>query len=133
MELRPATFLFEPVTVSFETPPLFEKRPGCPQAFTWRDQEHAVAELLREWHDYARRGKMAHNMRPEHLATASQRGSWGVGRDYFRVRTAGGRYFDLCYDRAPRDTRRRKGQWFIVQELKPLAPGEPAPGPETQD
>ena len=47
MELRPATFLFEPVTVAFETPPVFEKRPYCPQAFTWRGRDHAVAELLR--------------------------------------------------------------------------------------
>ncbi|MCK4413048.1 MAG: hypothetical protein KAY32_05855 [Candidatus Eisenbacteria sp.] len=119
MDLRPETFIFEPVTVCFDTPPLFEKRPGCPQAFTWRGKPHTIQELLSEWHDYGRRGRMTHNMRPEHLVTARKRGSWGVGRDYFRVRTSDGRYFDLCYDRAPQDTRRRKGQWFVVQELKP--------------
>jgi hypothetical protein len=66
---------------------MLEKKPGCPDRFVWRGEAYCVIEVLSEWHDYGRRGRMARNMRPEHAATASRRGSWGVGRDYYRVRT----------------------------------------------
>jgi len=60
---------------------------------------------------------MAHNMRAEHAATAEVRGSWGVGRHYFRVRTFAGRIFDLYYDRAPKNADNRKGAWFLYREM----------------
>ncbi len=60
---------------------------------------------------------MATNMRAEHAARASQRGSWGVGRDYYRVRTDTGQVFELYYDRAPKGSRDRKGAWFLDREL----------------
>ena len=47
-----------------------------------------------------------------------QRGSWGVGQDYYRVRTAEGRIFDLYYDRAPKNVFRRKGGWFLDREIR---------------
>ena len=117
MQLRPVTFLFEPVEVSFERPPLFEKRPGCPQSFAWRGARHEIVALLGEWHDYRRRGRMAHNMRPAHAAAARRRGSWGVGRDYYRVRTEAGRVFDLYFDRAPKGLGDRAGEWFLYREM----------------
>lgn len=110
-------FIQEAITVAFDQPPLLEKKPGCPNRFTWRDELFEIEELLAEWHDYQRRGRMARNMRPAHAAVAQQRGSWGVGLDYFRVRTAGGRIFDLYYDRAPADAGHRKGAWFLDREL----------------
>ncbi len=73
--------------------------------------------MLNEWHDYSRRGRMALNMRPEHAAVAARRGSWGVGRDYYRVRTDTGEVFDLYYDRAPRGSKRRKGDWFLCRQV----------------
>jgi hypothetical protein len=60
---------------------------------------------------------MAVNMRPSHIATASGRGSWGVGRFYFRVRLESGRIFDLYYDRAPKSADDRKGGWFLLREM----------------
>jgi hypothetical protein len=60
---------------------------------------------------------MTSNMRPEHAAVAERRGSWGVGRDYYRVLTDSGRIFDIYYDRAPKDAGRRKGAWFLYREL----------------
>jgi hypothetical protein len=60
---------------------------------------------------------MAQNMQPAHAAAAERRGSWGVGRDYYRVRTAGGRLFDIYFDRAPKDAGHRKGAWFLYREL----------------
>jgi hypothetical protein len=110
-------FIGEEVEVGFDNAPLLEKKPGCPDRFSWADQIFEVTEMLREWHDYRRRGRMASNMAPAHLSIAEQRGSWGVGRAYFRVVTAGGRIFELYFDRAPKDSDRRKGAWFLYREL----------------
>lgn len=116
-ELQQVRFIGEQVTVHFHRPPVLEKKPGPPDVFTWEGRTYRVQAVLKEWHNYRRRGAMAHNMKPAHAATASRRGSWGVGRDYYRVETENGRFFDLYYDRAPKDVDRRKGGWFLHQEL----------------
>lgn len=110
-------FIAEPISVSFEGQAGFEKRPECPSTFVWRGETHVILECLNEWRDYGRRGKMAHNMRPSHLAAAEKRGSRGVGRHYFRVRTDAGRVFEIYYDRAPKDTRDTKGSWHLFREV----------------
>ncbi len=117
-------FLSEPITVRYDTPPLLTKRPRCPDAFVWRDETHEVVELLAEWHDYGRRGRFARNMQPQHLRIAEQRGSWGVGRFYFKVRTRDDRVFDLYYDRAPQSADDRQGRWVLFVEW--FAPADPA-------
>ncbi|MFW6136224.1 MAG: DUF6504 family protein, partial [Chloroflexota bacterium] len=89
----------------------------CPASFLWRGETYRIVEKLKEWHDYRRRGRMAHNMRPAHAAAARRRGSWGVGRDYYRVRTEDGRVFDLYFDRAPRHAGDRTGEWFLYREM----------------
>jgi hypothetical protein len=116
-EFKPIKFINEPIDVRFEQKPFLEKKPGMPSGFTWRGEEFTIVELLSEWHDYRRRGRMARNMRPTHAASASVRGSWGVGQDYYRVRTAEDRVFDLYYDRAPKSVDDRKGAWFLDREL----------------
>ncbi len=118
MEPKPIRFIEEPIEVHYEQAPLLEKKPGPPDGFTWREQFYQVVEVLKEWHDYRRRGRMARNMQPQHAEVVSHRGSWGVGLDYYRVRTDTGRIFDIYYDRAPKDADRRKGQWFLNQELR---------------
>jgi len=110
-------FIHEAITVHFAGAPLLEKKPGCPQSFTWRGTRFIVVEVISEWHDYRRRGDMARNMRPTHLAAAMRKGSWGVGRDYFRVRSQDGRIFDVYYDRAPKGSDARKGSWWLDREL----------------
>ena len=120
MTIKPVRFICEAIEVHFAQTPLLEKKPGAPDRFTWRGEPFAVVEVLSEWHDYHRRGRMARNMRPTHAATAESRGSWGVGQDYYRVRTTDGRIFDLYYDRAPKDAGRRKGAWFLDRELAEL-------------
>ena len=116
--MKPLRFIGEPIQVEFDQPPLLEKAPGCPDRFLWRGKSYHVVEKLSEWHDFSRRGRTARNMRPEHAAVASRRGSWGVGRYYFRVRTDSGQVFDLYYDRAPRSADDRKGQWFLFREMR---------------
>jgi hypothetical protein len=117
MEARPLTFIGEPIEVEFDEQPALEKVPHCPQRFVWRGEVWNVLEMLREWHDYRRRGYMGRNMAPQHLELARRRGSWGVGRDYFRVCTDVGRVFDLYYDRAP-SAGDRRGGWFLYREVQ---------------
>ncbi len=111
-------FIGERVTAVFNTPPALSKKPGCPDGFVWGDETFRVVELLEEWVDYGRRGRMAQNMQPEHAARAAQHGSWGVGRFFFRVVTdQNGRIFELYYDRAPKDADDRFGAWFLTREI----------------
>ena len=117
MNIKALHFIGEPIQVQFDHPPPLEKKPGCPDRFVWRDEVYQVVELLSEWRDYGRKGRMATNMRPSHIATASRRGSWGVGRNYFRVRIGTGQIFDLYYDRAPKSIDDRKGVWFLYREM----------------
>ena len=116
-DLKPFNFINEPIDVHFDQAPALEKKPGAPDGFAWRGQTYRILELLSEWHDYQRRGRMARNMQPQHASVASGRGSWGVGQDYYRVRTDDGRIFELYYDRAPKGSDQRKGAWFLYREL----------------
>jgi Domain of unknown function (DUF6504) len=119
----PLQFIDEEITVQHGCRPTLEKKPEAPQAFDWRDQTFQVTEVLSTWFDYGRRGREARNMAPPHAEAALRRGSWGVGRIYFRVRTEDGRAFDLYYDRAPAKAGDRKGHWFLYRELRA---GDPA-------
>jgi hypothetical protein len=118
VSLQPVRFIGESIEAVFDQPPALEKKPECPNAFVWRGETHRIAEMLSAWRDYARRGRAARNMQPEHAARASHKGSWGVGRFYFQVRTGRGQIFELYYDRAPKDAGHRKGAWFLVSELE---------------
>jgi hypothetical protein len=69
-------------------------------------------------------------MAPAHLATATRRGSWGVGRFYFRVRTDGGGVYDLYYDRQPESAGDRAGHWYLWREVMPPGSQDP-PGSKT--
>lgn len=116
MKTIPASFIDEPITVEFDTAPVREKTPVCPQRFTWRGQSYTIISVLEEWVDYARRGRAANNMAPAHLASASRSGSWGVGRFSFRVSVDSGQLFEIYYDRAPKDADNRMGGWFLKGE-----------------
>jgi hypothetical protein len=130
--LTPRHFIGEPIEVIFDQPPTLEKKPPCPNGFVWQGQTYRIVAELEAWHDYERKGRMATNMRPAHAEAAAGRGSWGVGRFYFRVCVEDGRLFELYYDRAPRpagrrgkkdatdtgdDSKQRKGMWFLQSEL----------------
>jgi hypothetical protein len=116
-ELRPIHFIDEPIEVNFNTPPVAEKSPPCPDGFTWAGTTFLIVEKLSEWFDYSRRGRFARNMQPAHAAVASRRGSLGVGRLYFQVRTDTDQIFDIYYNRAILSADDRKGHWFIYREM----------------
>jgi Domain of unknown function (DUF6504) len=115
--LTPQHFIGEPIEVMFDQPLALEKKPSCPNAFVWQGHRLRVVAELEAWHAYERKGRMATNMRPAHVQTAAGRGSWGVGRFYFRVRVEDGRLFELYYDRAPQGQKQKKGAWFLQSEL----------------
>lgn len=117
-EWIPLQFIDEEVAVDFRQPPMLEKRPDAPAAFVWRGQRLRVAEVLSTWFDFERTGHQARNMAPAHQEVARRRGSWGVGRYFFRVRLEDGRAFDLYFDRAPEKAGDRKGHWFLYRELQ---------------
>ena len=120
--LTPLHFIGEPIEVIFDQPPALEKKPPCPDAFIWQGQTYHIVAELEAWHEYERKGRMATNMRPAHAEAAAGRGSWGVGRFYFRVRVEEGKLFELYYDRAPKGQKQKKGAWFLQSELKADAP-----------
>ena len=115
---QPIHFYDHPIEPVFDAPPAREKTPDCPNGFIWEEKTYRVIEMLSSWSDFARRGKMARNMRPAHAAVASSRGSLNVGRSYFRVRTDTDRVFDIYYDRAMKNIDDRKGRWFVYREMR---------------
>jgi hypothetical protein len=118
MSYQPIRFIAQEIEVEFDHPPALKKSPGCPARFVWDGERFEISRSLGEWTDFTRRGRMQSNMRPSNAAAASRRGSWGVGRFYFRVKTFSGRIFELYYDRAPKDAGDRKGSWFLYRELE---------------
>ena len=117
--MLPIRFIQEEIEVRFDVQPAMVKKQGCPDRLNWRGADYLIVEILSEWHDYHRKGRMSRNMRESHANMASRRGSWGVGIDFYRVLTNTGQVFDLYYDRAPKDIDNRKGAWYLYQELKP--------------
>jgi len=117
MEIKPLRFIDQPIEVIFDTPPLTEKSPPCPDGFIWEGRSYRVVGKLSEWFDFTRRGRFARNMQPAHASAASRRGSLGVGKFYFRVRTGTGQTFDIYYDRVILSADDRKGRWFLYREV----------------
>ena len=117
MAYTPIRFINEQIDVRHNSPPLLEKKPGCPDGFIWREKNYRITKVLSEWHDYDRSGRMEKNMKPANARKAVKRGSWGVGQDYYRIRTEQDQIFEIYYDRAPRNVNHRKGAWFIYREL----------------
>ena len=117
MSYTPVRFINEQIEVQYNSPPVLEKKPGCPNGFVWQANRFTISEVLSEWHDYERRGHMGKNMKPANARKAIKRGSWGVGQDYYRIRTEQNRVFEIYYDRAPKNVNHRKGEWFIYREL----------------
>ncbi len=115
----PVRFIDDEIEVSFDQPPTLRKKPKAPDTIIWGDETLHLTEVISAWFDTRRRGEMARNMSEEHLRVAERRGSWGVGRFFFRVRVEDGRVFDVYYDRAPKKAADRMGHWFLLREMKP--------------
>lgn len=109
-------FISAEIEPIFHKAPAIKKRAGAPDAFWWQGERHDVAELLAEWHDYGKQREPG-NTRRTQAQLNRQRGGWGTGRDYYRVRTSAGRIFELYYDRRPKN-RQIIGVWILYRELE---------------
>lgn len=121
MDTANSKLIVEIITPVFNDEPALQKMPGCPDGFIWRESEYKIQRKLSEWHNYQRRGRMARNMRPAHAASAAVKGSWGVGIDFFLVETVDNRIFLISYDRAPKSSDVRKGDWLLEREYFSLS------------
>jgi len=117
---QPLHFIGVSIQVEFDKEPLHIRKPHCPDRFVWKEDVFVISGKISEWYDYSRSGSMAHNMRLANMAKALRRGSWGVGRFYFRVLTESGQVFDLYYDRAPKDASDREGGWYLYREMEKI-------------
>ena len=115
---EPIGFIAQEIEVTFDVPPLATKKPDPPSGFTWQEDSYKIIETISRWFTYERKGRFAKNMRPHNLRKAERRGSWGVGRFYFRVKTERGQIFDLYYDRASEAVGDRKGHWYLWREMR---------------
>jgi hypothetical protein len=111
-------FIGEEIEPIFKKLSTFSKKPDPPSGFHWRDSEFLVETLISTWFDFERKGRMEKNMRPSSMRKAARRGSWGVGRYYFRIRTTDDRAFDIYYDRAPSGADDREGRWILWREIQ---------------
>lgn len=112
-------FIGEEIVPIFDGPPELEKKAGPPAGFKWRGRDYAVKRVVKEWHEYDQPwpgGGWDGGRPPYALRGVRNRGSWGVGKDFYRVLTGDGRLFDLYYDRRPKG-RNRKGRWVLFREL----------------
>lgn len=114
-------FIGASIQVLYDQPPALEKRPGAPNGFVWEERTYRVVAVLKEWHDYGLRGKSLDFYTKEQgsyrAKAAGRKGTWGVGRDFYRVRTDTGEVFELYYDRDPSSPGKRKGSWFLFQQV----------------
>jgi hypothetical protein len=117
-DFSPIHFIDQPIEVHFEVEPAYHKKPHCPDGFTWDGAEYCITQIILEWTDFSRRGRMKGNMRLAHAAVAAEHGSLGVGRFFFRVKVQDGRVFDLYYDRAIKNVDDRLGSWHLYREMK---------------
>ena len=115
--MKPVKFIGEEIEVIFKKPPTLTKRPGCPDGFIWQGETFHITESISEWSDFTRRGRFARNMQPHNQRKALRRGSIGVGRFYFLVKTDGERIFELYYDRAPKSIDDKLGSWSLFREM----------------
>jgi hypothetical protein len=118
MSSIPLHFIDELIQVFLPQDHLLAKTPECPVGFEWRGENFVIVSCLQEWNEFERKGKTARNMSPEHALHAAQRGSWGVGRYYYRVKVQSDRIFEIYYDRSPGHAGDRKGRWFLLGERK---------------
>jgi len=112
----PIRFIGEQIEVAYQQEQIRIKNPGCPDVFTWRSKEYTITRVINQWTDFSRRGNMQRNMSEAHHAHAERKGSWGVGKIFFRVEVDTHQVFDIYFDRAPQSVSDREGNWFLLQE-----------------
>ena len=74
-----------------------------PQAFTWRNKEHHVDEIILSWMDWGfPQGASQHDWKNRRH------------RNFYRVRTTSGEVYEIYHDRGPAG---EGGDWYLFQQL----------------
>ncbi len=107
-------FIDEVIQVALADGSFLERIPKCPTRIFWQDKWIRLVSLESAWDDLSRKGNNARNMREGHLERAKVRGSWGVGKFYFRFLGEDNQIYTIYYDRAPSDAENRKGTWVLL-------------------
>lgn len=105
-----SAFISAEITPIFKSQPLVRRRAGAPDAFLWNGERFEVVETLRKWSEAGEPWWRRRRWRNRRQHASS------LGRDYYRVRAAGGRIFDLYYDRRL-EGRALGGIWILWREL----------------
>ncbi len=112
----PIRFIGERIEAIYKLEQVRTKNPGCPDAIRWRSTEYTITKIINQWTDFSRKGNMQRNMSEAHHSRAEIKGSWGVGKVFFRVQVHTGQDFEIYFDRAPQNVLDRGGGWFLLQE-----------------
>ncbi|HAF61728.1 MAG TPA: hypothetical protein DCK95_05330 [Anaerolineaceae bacterium] len=108
-------FIGESIEVCYDHGIMKLKSPPCPDRFYWRSTQYTVTQLVQQWSDFSRKGRMKRNMSEAHRIKAERTGSWGVGRFFFRVKVNTGQDFTIYYDRSPQSAQKDRS-WMLFQE-----------------
>jgi len=108
-------FIGESIEVLFDHEIIKQKSPPCPDHFIWQSRRYSITDLVQQWTDFSRKGRMQRNMSDAHRMKAEKNGSWGVGRFFFRVKVHTGQDFTLYYDRSPQSAQKGE-EWILLQE-----------------
>lgn len=112
-------FIGEEIVPVFDETPELEKKTGAPSGFKWKGRDYVIKRVVKEWHEYDKAwpGPGWDAGRPPFaMRNVMNRGSWGKGKDFYRVLTDDGRLLDIYYDRRPKG-KDRKGRWVLFREL----------------
>lgn len=115
-------FIGDEIEPIFAEAPELEKKTGAPTGFKWKGHDYVVKRVVKEWHEYGsgRQGGGWDSGRPPFgQRNVMNRGSWGQGKDFYRVLLEDGRLVDLYYDRRPKSGKEkgRKGRWVLFREI----------------
>jgi hypothetical protein len=74
-----------------------------PQAFTWRNKEYQVEEIILSWMDWGfPQGASQHDWKNRRH------------RNFYRVRTGSGEVYEIYHDRGPAG---ESDDWYLFQQL----------------
>lgn len=73
--------------------------PGFPRQFRWRNQDYALAQILRSWHET---GPCRHGS-----------GEQYVRKHWFHIRTTSGEEMKIYFERQPRSKHDAKKRWWL--------------------
>lgn len=95
----------EPVAGTFDTAGMTRGEPGLPGRFVWRQQEYAVAEVLRAWKESG----PCRSGGPEQY----------LRKHWFKIRTDNGLEMTMYFERQARTKRQAKNRWWLYTINKP--------------